>query len=518
MISYLLSFGGSFYPLELSLPFCIQNEPQNEQLFINLNSILEEITTNNVPVNRWGVYRISIKEMLNENDNSLETVEQFIQTILNIGLKENPEKTIEFLSDCIELNMLENLIKWKNSPDPQENFNNSIELIDDDNGDENSFLDDSYENVFQWVETRIPPPKEPFQPEQQNVLLSECRKFISLIFNFIPNLLNIFSDACGVMDPQTSYTTFYDKYLVVSILISFFNIPKYLGKILVPYFKTTLQANLCGLLIIAALGALFAAYQRWMRPMPHNFVNCVNLNAEKNERVLDDPVGQAGELAQLTTYLLNGSSVVLVGQSGAGKSSLIEHFKKLQKEGGLPAKLEQYVFHDFDCSQLGSMYSSEHGKLIKLLKKQMAPFKEKTILVCDEFHQIVNHPAAFHAFKDHFMNGNDGQLLILVLTEEEYAVMDKTMFGIETFHRRIEFLKIKEPSDNEIELMLREIVKKEKLVPVHENAIETIVKLSQNEVFQPKLGRSAKAKDLLITAIGRCKINYYPECIPISDH
>ena len=82
--------------------------------------------------------------------------------------------------------------------------------------------------------------------------------------------------------------------------------------------------------IIVAIGLLVSIYQRWLRPLPDEIVNCTNLDKQMEKGVIEPKVGQTREMEKLISALEGGLNVLLIGRSGEGKTSLVHHLIALK--------------------------------------------------------------------------------------------------------------------------------------------------------------------------------------------
>lgn len=456
----------------------------------NLDDLADMMTSEDCNLDQWLEWKNEIKEWIANHANDLDQLDHFFTTLTEWGMGRNPQKTMAVLVDIVSVDILTKVVsdKQRKSDNP---FTNIVEL--------------ACENA-----TECP---EPSDTTLKGRLCQEWKRFRPIIIYFIPNLINIFLGAFNFLDSHKKFTTLWEKHLLLEIVYKFFVIPYCLIQVLQPFLVVTAKVYLVTALIIMTTGVLISCYQRWFRPLPDEIVNCVNLDKQAELGHLDPKVGQAEEMDRLIAALEAHDSVLLLGLSGEGKTTLIHHFIQLKREGKLPKQLQELRVYEADCGLMISSVNFGHSELINQTKDQIDGHEDKVLLFFDDFYQIATNKAAFLAFKKRFLEDKPRCKCILAMTFKEWEEIKKAESKLDidySFRRRVHRLKIASSTDEQI----RKMIKNYHLhfapdVPVAEEAIEAIVELSDTEGYLPEIGRAAKAEEIFKTAIGICRAAFH---------
>jgi energy-coupling factor transporter ATP-binding protein EcfA2 len=258
-------------------------------------------------------------------------------------------------------------------------------------------------------------------------------------------------------------------------------------------------------MIILGLGLIMTAYVRWFKPMPIEVVNLTNLDRLAEQGSIEKPIGCASQIHELEESLFADSCIFLVGPTGVGKTALLNLFTHLKLEGKLLHRLQKLTTHEMNCGTVLSNVNVDHSESFASTKQQIAGFEKDTLIICDEFFQIVKHQTALRAFKSQILNNSPHPLVIGIMTDNEFREMlVQFKVDIDTFTRRLEIIELKDVSDDQIELMLRSMIQKEREVPIDPAVIAKIVEISADKTYLPEIGRHDKAKMLLSKAIRFC--------------
>lgn len=451
----------------------------------DLEELATALTAADMSLRDWQAEQDKIKAFVDQRHTHLEEVDVFLEKVMEWGVVHNPEKTLAFLIECVGLSVLQEVAKFKTEED-----------------------DEPFENIFAWTKER----QElcPFTPKKtfQQQLQGEWRRFRPFALYFIPNLINIFLGAFNFLETNKKHTTLWEKHLLLEIIYKFFLIPYCLVKVLEPLLVVTTKVYATAAAIIAGLGAFFAVYQRWFKPLSDEIVNCANLDKKFEQGYIEPKVGQTQELATLIEHLSVGKDVLLLGCSGAGKTALVHHLVQLKQEGKLPPQLQRVHF-ELDGGLLISNVSFGHAELINQTREQIAGYENQVTLIVNEFFQIATNRNAFLAFKERFLDTQPRPQLIACMTFKEFEKLkDLDLDG--SFRRRVEILAVDSSSDEQNRLILNEFINRvAPTLPVTEDAIEKVLELSKEEdEMLPDLGRPSKALKILTSAIGRCEVAF----------
>lgn len=454
----------------------------------NLNDLAMMLTSADHNLDQWLEWKNDIQAFVANHAHDFDQLDQFFTTITQWGMERNPQKIMAILVDIVSLDTLTKVIEAK-----QEEEQNSF----------TSIFDLACENAAECP--------QPLDTSISGRINQEWKKFRPLMIYFIPNLLNIFIGAFNFLDSHKKYTTLWEKHLLLEIVYKFFIIPYCLIQILQPLLIITAKVYLVTALIIVASGILLSCYQRWFRPLPDEIVNCVNLDKQAALGHIEPKVGQLEEINRLIAALEVHDSVLLLGLSGEGKTALIHHFIQLKNEKKLPQQLQDLTVYEADCGLMVSSVSFGHSELINQTKEQISGHEDKVLVFFDDFYQIATNKAAFLAFKKRFLEDKPRCKSILAVTFKEWEEIKKLDIDY-SFRRRTYRMKMNSSTDEQI----KQIIKNYQLhfaqdVPVTDEAIETIVELSDEADYLPEIGRAAKAEEIFKTAIGmsRAAINHH---------
>ena len=459
----------------------------------DLDDLTHTLTSGECDLDQWMMWKNEIKTFVHKHGEDLSELDTFLKTITAWGMERNPQKTMAILVDILSLEVLTNVVCLK---------------------EEKSEV--PFENIFDWAAEQEPLCPESLDTSLKIRLYAEWRMYRPFVLYFIPNIINIFLGAFNFLDSQKKFTTLWEKHLLLEIIYKFFIIPYCLIKILQPVFVVTAKVYLVAALIIVATGILVSCYQRWLRPLPDEIVNCTNLDKKMEAGLIDPKVGQAKELERLIDALEVDSNVLLIGKSGEGKTALLHHFVRLKHEGKLSEKLQQFRVYEVDGGLIISSINFGHSELINQIKDQVEGYDDKVLFFFDEFYQIADNKAAFQAFKKRFLEDKPHSKFIAAMTYKEFQEIKKLdMDG--SFRRRVVPITVHSFSDEQNRLVLRELVTRvAKDIPVTEEAIEAILDLSASEDYLPGIGRPAKAIKILMDAIGLCRASYNPKYVSVE--
>ena len=205
------------------------------------------------------------------------------------------------------------------------------------------------------------------------------------------------------------------------------------------------------------------------------------------EKFLKDPsIGRDQEIRQIEQILLypeKDKSVIIVGDSGIGKTAIIRGLAYRIQNGNVPKTLKNLKIYSISTSTLvaGTKYV---GTLEEKMKKILdEASKDKNILIyIDEIHQAIgggktegNNNTVSEILKPYIDYG-DVRILSSTTTNEyeQYIAPDQA------FKSRLKKIKINEPTDDVIYEILDDLITK------------------YDEISYSKLNRTQEEKDLII--------------------
>lgn len=235
----------------------------------------------------------------------------------------------------------------------------------------------------------------------------------------------------------------------------------------------------------------------------------VNLNEQAKNNKIDPVIGRIVELENIALAMgrRNKNSVIITGQSGVGKSALVEGLAHNIINGAVPEFLKDYTIFSLDISSMlaGSKYRGDFEERFKLVLKGLQK-KGKTILFIDEAHMISGAGSASNSANDlsNMMKPalSKGNIKVIAATTwDEYR---KHFEKDRALMRRFQRIVVDEPS----EAMTFQIIKGLKKyyeefhkADIRDSAINAAIKLSVKYQTDKKL--PDKALDLIDCACSR---------------
>jgi Cdc6-like AAA superfamily ATPase len=463
----------------------------------SFEDMASELTRNRLE--DWPASKIAIRMFIINQQDDLAGLDDFLKRIVAYGVEIDVDQALTFISDIIDLSMLERVIRHRNETTSSSSSN----------------AQPVFQNVLQWARDQqplLPPPLQSNRIQKNQELRHHLE---AQVIAFIPNLINIFLGAFDFINIHKKYTSLWDKYLLIEIIYKFFIIPSCLVRILKPIYGTSIKVYFVSGMIMASLAVFLACYKRWLRPLPSEVVNCRNLNRSLNNEERMRIHGQAEPMQRLIASLLGGSNVLLIGKSGEGKTALIHHLVQLQQERSLPRDLQNKTFFKFDCTMINSNGTVGYREMINQTFEQIEGNSDKVIFILDEFAQVLGNPMAFHLIKERFLKDKPPFKFIAVLTQEEFSRLSACDQD-RSFEREMTTIPIDSSEDEQqLRLMLHGLVDRwAPDLPIKQDAFAEIITRSSDERFLPNIGRPAKIEKLLREAIGRCRYAYHPNYTP----
>ena len=119
---------------------------------------------------------------------------------------------------------------------------------------------------------------------------------------------------------------------------------------------------------------------------------CDNLNELAGTGKIDPVIGREEQLEQLTQTIARRkkNNVVLVGESGVGKTAIAEGLAHLINEDNVPEIIKDHTIYSLDIGALlaGTKFRGDFEERLKEVL-EILETKEKTILFIDEIHMIM---------------------------------------------------------------------------------------------------------------------------------
>lgn len=187
---------------------------------------------------------------------------------------------------------------------------------------------------------------------------------------------------------------------------------------------------------------------------------CIDKNELALRKALDPIIGRDRELRAVAEILgrRSKSNVLVIGDAGVGKTSLINGFTQMVTEGKVPDNLKPARIFELDFGSLvaGASYKGEVEDRLKSIIKEVQQF-EKALLFIDEIHMLFDPQGgasgAVNMLKPELSRGN--LTLIGTTSIDNYTKFIETD---ESFNRQFELVKIGEPDEAAALRMVKEII------------------------------------------------------------
>ena len=187
---------------------------------------------------------------------------------------------------------------------------------------------------------------------------------------------------------------------------------------------------------------------------------CTDKTAEARTGRIDEIIGRDKEIRMMAEILGRRSkpNVIIVGEPGVGKSSLVDGFALNVVNGHVPDNLKNVTVFELDFGSLvaGASYKGEVEDRLKNIVKELKQF-DKAILYIDEIHQLLDKnggaSGAANLLKPELARGE--LTVIGATTNEEYR---KYIESDDAFSRRFEVVRVEEPDDATAVRMLNKII------------------------------------------------------------
>jgi len=240
--------------------------------------------------------------------------------------------------------------------------------------------------------------------------------------------------------------------------------------------------------------------------------HCINYTKLYNEGKLDPVIGREKDIESMVENLCrrNKSNILLVGDPGVGKTSLVEGLVIDIETGQVPKYIKDYTVYGLDVGSIlaGTKYRGDFEEKIKEIIAALIS-KKKCILFVDEAHQMRGSGTNSNGGVD-FANMikpalAKGQIKVIASTTwEEYT---QSFEKDRALMRRFNRISVDEPSVDiakKILMGLRDTFEEYHEGGISEEAINSAVDLSVRYLTDKKL--PDKAIDLIDSACARIKI------------
>jgi ATP-dependent Clp protease ATP-binding subunit ClpB len=224
---------------------------------------------------------------------------------------------------------------------------------------------------------------------------------------------------------------------------------------------------------------------------------CINKTQLARDGKLDPVIGREREIRMMAEILgrRNKPNVIVAGETGVGKTALVEGFTDFILTGNAPLYLKDAVVFELDAGALiaGASYK---GETEDRLKHIIAAIKQqpKALLFIDEIHMLLDSKGAMGTGVANMLKPElaRGEITIIgATTNDEYR---KFIESDEAFSRRFEVLRIEEPSPTVAIRMIKGLLphfEKHHQLSTEPEAVEEAVRLAKRYIKDRFLPDSA---------------------------
>ena len=213
----------------------------------------------------------------------------------------------------------------------------------------------------------------------------------------------------------------------------------------------------------------------------------INLNEQASDGKIDALIGRQEEISRLIQILARRTknNPLLVGESGVGKTAIVEGLAHLVINKKVPEYLQNYTIYSLDIGALiaGTKYRGDFEKRLKEVIEFLEG-QDKSILFIDEIHTIIGAGSASGGSLD------VSNLLKPALGKGSLRCIGSTTFqefrGIfnqnQALSRRFQKIDINEPDiDDSIAILkgIKPLYEQHHNVKYHDESIKSAVELSQ---------------------------------------
>ena len=241
-----------------------------------------------------------------------------------------------------------------------------------------------------------------------------------------------------------------------------------------------------------------AVYIRYLRPCPHTCNGLDNLSSDMLREEEDPIFWRRDILKKIENAFLSGKGVVLTGESGSGKTTIVRSWAQYSATEECPKILRNREIFTTNAGNLKSVGDPFNSTTFPTVEAHFKNYRFWVMFFFDEIASLFTSDGIVGDISKQLLTFCDKfPYVITATTQKEY---DQFMKGKEPFERRLLNIKLDSPLKKEIEVSLYEYLHKQApQTLLGKGVIAYIVEKAQ--LFNPKTSVIDGAHSLLYRAL-----------------
>lgn len=364
----------------------------------------------------------------------------------------------------------------------------------------------SFESLEKWAQERSEwYPRRLASPNQEKEHF-EWSRYRPLIIYFIPKMVNMFLETINILDRRKRGTTLFDRSIIIDMFIKLCLIPYGIVKVLEPVLIVPVKVYGVAILVIFGMGTLIAYYRKCMKFYPDDISNCENWD----QKYIEPKVERANVINPIISSLLAGRCVILVADSGAGKTTALHNLAWRKRNEKLPQELQKLNIYEVDVGALNGNGTFGYAEMVDQTRMGLEGREDSVLLFFDKFEQIASNESCFKYFAHNFIEKEPAPLFVATVTKEGYKKLQECDVD-GSFVSRADVIKMASASVEENETILWDYWNRHgKELPITAEAVTKIAQLADKT---SNIGSTRIAETVLKEASGQCEWSYNPDFI-----
>ncbi len=358
------------------------------------------------------------------------------------------------------------------------------------------------EQLNEYMATELTLRDNALESVMQRRAQSIVREICSHLPYFFDHMISILIDFVGLQEAMSNEYTHYTR----SAQEAKFRFERILAVILVPstvfgfYMASVGVASFALLLtILTVLSAIISiiGYNRFLKPCPRQCPGLDNLNQLAKRGTEEPTFVREDALRRIETAFESGKGVLLVGESGVGKTSLVRSLAERIEKGECSEKIKKKQVFSCNANSINSYFGSDYVSL-KEIKTRFDRYEDEVILFFDEIHAAFNlNESGKDASNDLKTFFDRFRSIIIATTDTEF----KKLEGQTAFLRRFQRIDLSELKEEDIKVSLYQLLhRKNKELLIESEAIDAIIKKANGKINKSQnLLREAVSKATYLT-------------------